>query len=234
MAKVGAQRAAELTGRSKSTIQRAMKNGKLSYEVDSNDRRVIDVAELERAFGLLPQDGGASGQKDQSIVEAELEKAAAMLEMERLRLRAKSLEDQLDIVRDQIEDIKGQRDQWQKQAQQVLLTSQYSQKQAEDLKAQVQEMERRAEAQAQRRKEMEQRRAAQQQAAASGRPAGKTARAAATSNENKPMGPIEKLKHESRNFDIQGLWAKIRGAVEHKQAQAAAAAAQENSGRASA
>ena len=29
MAKVGAQRAAELTGKSKSTIQRAMKSGKL-------------------------------------------------------------------------------------------------------------------------------------------------------------------------------------------------------------
>lgn len=50
MAKVGAQRAAELTGKSKSTVQRAMKSGKISYEVDHNGRRVIDVAELERAL----------------------------------------------------------------------------------------------------------------------------------------------------------------------------------------
>ena len=55
MAKVGAQRAAALTGKSKSTIQRAMKSGKISYELDHNGRRVIDVAELERAFGLIPQ-----------------------------------------------------------------------------------------------------------------------------------------------------------------------------------
>jgi len=52
MAKVGAQRAAELTGKSKSTIQRAMNNGKLSYEMDNNKRRIIDVSELERVYGL--------------------------------------------------------------------------------------------------------------------------------------------------------------------------------------
>ena len=34
MAKVGAQRAAELTGKSKSTVQRAMNNGKISFDKD--------------------------------------------------------------------------------------------------------------------------------------------------------------------------------------------------------
>ena len=61
MAKVGAQRAAELTGKSKSTIQRAMKSGKISFELDHNNRRVIDVAELERAFGLVPQNNASVG-----------------------------------------------------------------------------------------------------------------------------------------------------------------------------
>ena len=42
MAKVGTQRAAELTGKSKSTIQRAMKSGKLSSEKDANGRAIID------------------------------------------------------------------------------------------------------------------------------------------------------------------------------------------------
>ena len=55
MAKVGAQRAAELTGRSKSTVQRSMNSGKLSFEIDGNGRRLIDVSELDRVFGLLPQ-----------------------------------------------------------------------------------------------------------------------------------------------------------------------------------
>lgn len=146
MAKVGAQRAAELTGRSKSTIQRAMNAGKLSYEVDSNGRRVIDVSELDRAFGLAPQGVGA-GQMNlitDLSVEAELKKTTDLLEMERMKMRIKMLEAQLESAEDQLEDAKSQRDQWQKQATQVLLTSQYSQKQAEDLKAEIDARDRRA------------------------------------------------------------------------------------------
>lgn len=139
MAKVGAQRAAELTGKSKSTIQRAMNNGKISFELDANGRRVIDVSELERAFGLK-QSGGASS----NSVEQELEKASAMLEMERVKMRVKMLEDQLESANNQIEDLKSQRDQWQKQASQVLITSQFSQKQAEELREELKQREQRA------------------------------------------------------------------------------------------
>jgi hypothetical protein len=135
MSKVGPQRAAELTGRSKSTIQRAMNTGKLSFEVDHAGRRVIDVSELERVFGLAPEGGEA---EDMSVaVKAELQKAAEMLEAERLKMRIRILEDQLHTTKEQFEDMKSQRDSWQKQAQQVLLTSQYSQKQAEELKAEI-------------------------------------------------------------------------------------------------
>lgn len=208
MAKVGAQRAAELTGRSKSTIQRAMKAGKLSYDVDNAGRRVIDVAELDRAFGLLPQD---TGNRNSAAVEAELEKATAMLEAERLKMRIRMLEDQLDMVNDQVEDLKAQRDQWQKQAQQVLITSQYSQKQAEELKAELKERDRRAEL---RRQHVE-----QQRRKAAGRPA--------TGNENRKTGPIEQQRKDSvaavRNFDIQGLWKKVRGHEDKAEDKTAAA-----------
>lgn len=141
MAKVGAQRAAELTGKSKSTIQRAMNSGKLSYELDPNGRRVIDVSELDRAFGLEQQAGGTAAAP---TVEEELEKASTMIEMERMKMRIKMLEGQLETAETQIDDLKAQRDQWQKQASQVLLTSQYSQKQAEELAEQLKERERRA------------------------------------------------------------------------------------------
>ena len=140
MAKVGAQRAAELTGKSKSTIQRAMKSGKLSFEHDANGRRVIDVSELDRAFGLLPQESDRSSQQN---IEAEIEKAAHMFETERFKMQIKILEEQLDLAREQIDDLKQQREQWQKQAQQTLLTSQYSQKQAEELKEELRERQRR-------------------------------------------------------------------------------------------
>ena len=194
MAKVGAQRAAELTGRSKSTIQRAMKTGKLSYEVDANERRVIDVSELERAFGLLPPETVVA---ETSAVEVELEKATQMLEAERLKMRIRMLEDQLDMAKNQIEDIKGQRDQWQKQAQQVLLTSQYSQKQAEELKAELKERDRAA--RARRQQEMERR---------SG-----TGQSRQGSDVRKPVRTVEAVRQQmaAKAFDIQSLWHKIRG-----------------------
>ncbi len=146
MAKVGAQRAAELTGRSKSTVQRSMNSGKLSFEIDSNGRRLIDVSELDRVFGLLPQGAGtATGSAAQETSsQTELQRAADMLEIERLKMRVRGLEEQLEIVRDQLEDMRGQRDLWQKQSQQILITSQYSQKQAEELKEELRNREERA------------------------------------------------------------------------------------------
>ncbi len=184
MAKVGAQRAAELTGKSKSTIQRAMKNGKLSFEVDTNDRRVIDVSELERVFGLLPQESDVTSQK---VVEAEIEKATQMLEMERMKMRVRLLEEQLDSSKEMIDDLKEQRDQWQKQAQQTLLTSQHSQKQADELKQELKERERRAQM---RRQQMMEKRGM------------KTAPSMPSNNNNEAAKPA---------FGIQSLWAKLRG-----------------------
>lgn len=189
MAKVGAQRAAELTGKSKSTIQRAMKTGKISFELDHNGRRVIDVAELERGFGLVPQ---SSEETESKAVEAELQKATNTLEIERLKMKVRFLEDQLDAAKEQIEDLKSQRDQWQKQAQQVLITSQYSQKQAEELQAEIKEREMRA--RMRRQKQMEQQR---RQTASKG---------------NSKQG-VQKA-----GLDIQNLWHKLRGQNDDKKA----------------
>ncbi len=188
MAKVGAQRAAELTGKSKSTIQRSMNNGKLSYELDSNNRRIIDVSELERVFGLEPQGNTKSMEATQHSIEAELKKAAEMLEMERMKMKVKALEDQLDTAETTIEDLKGQRDQWQKQAQQVLITSQYSQKQAEELKAELKEREEKAR---KRREEMLQERMKRLQG----------------QNQNQK----QQEEQATSAFDFGGLWKKLKG-----------------------
>lgn len=125
MAIVGAQRASELTGISRSTIQRHMKNGKLSCQLGPNGQRQVDVSELERVYGLK---------------KAETEGAAPAvgedaMECERLRLRVEMLEMRLHLAEDQITELKEQRDQWQRQASQVLLTSQHSQKEAQEYKA---------------------------------------------------------------------------------------------------
>ncbi len=137
MAKVGVQRATELTGKSKSTIQRSMKSGKLSYTTNDAGRRLIDVSELERVFGVNPS-------VSETAVEAELQKAKEILETERMKMRIRALEDSLHAAEEQVIDLKTQRDQWQKQAQQVLITSQFSQKQAEEYKAEIKEREARA------------------------------------------------------------------------------------------
>jgi len=148
MAKVGAQRAAELTGKSKSTVQRAMNAGKLSFEVDGNGRRLVDVSELDRVFGLQPQGNNTSssassdmGDSGMSAMELELEKARHAIEIERLKMEVRMVGDQLDIALRQIEDLKVQRDLWQKQATQILITSQYSQKQSEERIAEMRERE---------------------------------------------------------------------------------------------
>src|SRR4051794_3724515 len=52
MPAVGLSEAAKLTGRNQSTIHRAMKTGRITFTVADSGERRIDVAELERAFGL--------------------------------------------------------------------------------------------------------------------------------------------------------------------------------------
>ena len=146
MAKVGAQRAADLTGRSKSTIQRAMNSGKLSFEVDETGRRLIDASELDRVFGLQPQTENSKSSPDirdtpdQNMV-LELERARHALEVERLRMENRMLAEQAEQAQQQIDDLKVQRDLWQKQAQQILITSQYSQKQSDERIAELREKE---------------------------------------------------------------------------------------------
>lgn len=162
MAKVSAQRASDLTGRSKSTIQRAMKGGKLSYEVDDQGRKLIDVSELERVFGL-DSDAGSPNRHNDAAVQYELQRASDMLEMERIKMRLKAAEDQLHAATLQIDDLKEQRDQWQKQAQQILLTNQHTQAQADELKQELKERDRREHEARQKAMEMRMKKMAQNQ-----------------------------------------------------------------------
>jgi hypothetical protein len=50
MALIGLNEAARLSGRNRSTLHRAMKDGRLSYTLDDAGERRIDVAELERVL----------------------------------------------------------------------------------------------------------------------------------------------------------------------------------------
>ena len=215
MAKVGAQRAAELTGKSKSTIQRAMNAGKLSYEKDNNDRRVIDVSELERVYGLAGSTTSTSSSNNTSVasktsVEAEIKRASDMIEMERMKMKIQALETQLETAETTVDDLRSQRDQWQKQAQQVLITSQYSQKQAEEYKSELRTREETA-----RRRRAERERAMIEKQAAT-RSHKEQVQSRSNSNDKKPaekkLTEANVKKQELKEIlDFQGLWKKIKG-----------------------
>ncbi|MFA7276604.1 MAG: entry exclusion 1 domain-containing protein [Pseudobdellovibrionaceae bacterium] len=147
MAKVSVQKAAELTGKSDATIRRGMKSGRISFEVDAAGDKVIDTSELERVYGALVS---KSASESEAIVRAELQRAQDMLDMERVKMRVRSLEDRLHMTEEQLTDMREQRDLWQKQAQQLMITNQTSQKQAEDLKQEMREREARERAARQR------------------------------------------------------------------------------------
>lgn len=196
-----------------------MNCGKLSFEVDPGGRRLIDISELERAFGLRPI--GGNTESEQTSEEEEMRKAEEIIETERLKMRVRALEEQLDGAKDQLSDLKEQRDLWQKQAQQVLLTSQYSQKQAEELKEELEERKRR---EAERRQQIMEAKMKK----LSGSP----------HNQNRPAAPVrerpspsmtdresddtldaatDESREESGNIEpllyIRGLWRKIREKV---------------------
>ena len=212
MAKVGAQRAAVLTGKSKSTIQRAMNSGKLSYELDQNKRRIIDVSELERVFGIVQASlqpattvttAAPSKQKSQDI--------ETILEKERMAMQIKLLENQLTTAQDQIDDMRDQRDKWEKQASQMLITSQYSQRQAEDLRSQIKERTERAR---QKRMQMQSAKMKPQQHSDVKRPSDSAQRPSVDKNRDLDA-QMQKLKAQNENASessasVFRFWKKAR------------------------
>ena len=127
--------------------------------------------------------------------QSELQRASDMLEIERLKMRVRALEDQLDMTREQLDDMRGQRDLWQKQSQQILITSQYSQRQAEELKEELRQREERARMQKQKMLEDRMKRMQGQ-------------------NENAPAvesEAMQKAATPAQSMNFQGLWNKIKG-----------------------
>jgi hypothetical protein len=99
MPELSLSQAAKLTGKSKSTINRAIKDGSYS----------IDPAELSRAFSMEPE-GGAK-------------RSDAEPDGNRLLERIEALEAMLNREREIAADLKEDRDRWRQQAT-ALLTDQ--------------------------------------------------------------------------------------------------------------
>lgn len=103
--------AAKLTGKSKSTINRAIKTGKLSAARHEDGSYSIDPAELSRAFDVEPLEG--SKRRDAEPDGTHLFK------------RIEALEAMLNREREISADLKEDRDRWRQQAT-ALLTDQRS------------------------------------------------------------------------------------------------------------
>lgn len=120
MAKVGLQRASELTGKSRSTIHRAMEKGRLSYEKGDTGERLVDVSELERVFGISASgsvsDGDAPMDQRHDVRLVEL---MAQLTYERAKnaLQAERIEE----LKAREQDLREERDKWRFQAERLLM-----------------------------------------------------------------------------------------------------------------
>lgn len=98
--------AAKLTGKSKSTINRAVRSGKLSATRHENGTYSIDPAELARAFDVEPPEGAKRRDTDPDGT--------------RLLERIAALEAMLNREREISGDLKEDRDRWRQQATALL------------------------------------------------------------------------------------------------------------------
>lgn len=103
--------AAKATGKSKSTINRAIKSGKLSALRHSDGSYSIEGSELSRVFPLGPHKGSEWVSAEPSMEPAR----TAVLESENAALRAA-----LDREREALNDLRADRDAWRQQATALL------------------------------------------------------------------------------------------------------------------
>ena len=105
---VGLRQAARMTGRNQSTVHRAMRTGWLSFTVNEAGERRIDVAELERVFGIKSPPGeavavinGASSEAVAQAVASNATHAGEIVALERLLAeREASIARQDETIRD--------------------------------------------------------------------------------------------------------------------------------------
>ena len=106
MPELSLSQAAKLTGKSKSTINRAIKSGRLSATRHQDGSYSIDPAELARAFDVEPPEGAKRNDADPDGT--------------RLLEHIEALEAMLSREREISADLKEDRDRWRQQATALL------------------------------------------------------------------------------------------------------------------
>ena len=103
--------AAKAVGKTKSTITKAIASGKLSAIKNDNGAWEIDASELYRVYPPTP------------LETVEIEQKDTLKEMGGNSKEIEALERLLKAAEEQIYDLKADRDEWRKQANQLLLTN---------------------------------------------------------------------------------------------------------------
>lgn len=103
--------AAKAVGKTKSTITKAIASGKLSAIKNDNGAWEIDASELYRVYPPTP------------LETVEIEHKDTLKETGRTSKEIQALERLLKAAEEQIDDLKADRDEWRKQANQLLLTN---------------------------------------------------------------------------------------------------------------
>jgi hypothetical protein len=112
MPQVSISEAARLTGKARSTIQRHVQQGKVSKGKDAGGNPVIDTSELERVYGPLQQRGSSIGHS--------IGQRAAPHEAGAGRGETEALKRENALLREQVDDLRKDRDHWRQQATALL------------------------------------------------------------------------------------------------------------------
>ena len=113
--------AAAATGLSKTTIFRAIKSGKISGSKDVNGQWQVEPAELHRVYPPFAEGAECTDapQYDASV------HATAAVELE---LKLAVLKERVIYLRDALDEMRGQRNAWQTQAERLALTDERPQR----------------------------------------------------------------------------------------------------------
>jgi hypothetical protein len=110
--------AAKATGKSKSTISKAIKNGRISASKGESGVYSIDPSELHRVYPIILHETGVPEQKD-TLKSSEVDTTIAN-KIRELEIFLKASEQRLEDRDEQLSDIKEDRDKWRQQATALL------------------------------------------------------------------------------------------------------------------
>lgn len=113
--KYTAGQAAKATGLSTATITRALKSGKISGEKDINGAWSIEPSELHRVFPPIATQGASSSRLQDHAIQN------ATSETPENHYQITALEREVRLLKETLEDLKGDRDKWRDMAERLSL-----------------------------------------------------------------------------------------------------------------